>query len=156
MTHLLTPPDDGGRNTVSIFGRLYQSTPGVPIAVPTFDVPTLEANGWTAFIGASPPATTSFYTAGAVSGVVKNPNGSPAGLAVRLYIDGSATPVGATISDVSGNWTVPTGTLPAGPHLYSLEIDESAGSFLAGPLADAGTMDFRNSFNSSLLAAIAA
>lgn len=156
MTRLLTPPDDGARNTVTVFGRLYQSTPGVPIAVPIFDIPTLEANGWTPFIGASAPVTTSFYTSGAVSGVVINPNGSPAGLAVRLYIDGSATPVGATFADVNGNWTVPTGSLSAGPHIYSLEIDESAGSFLAGPLVGAGSMDFSNSINSSLLAAIAA
>ena len=118
--------------SVTIFGRLYQSTPGVPIAVPSFDAPTLEANGWTTFVGASAPATTSVYTSGAVSGVVTNPSGSPAGLAVRLYIDGSAMPVGVTVADVNGNWSVPTGGLAAGPHMYSVEIDESAGSFVVG------------------------
>lgn len=156
MTRLFTPPDDGARNTVIIFGRLYQSEPGVPVAVPSCDIPTLEANGWTPFVGASAPLTTSFYTSGVVSGVVTTPSGSPAGLAVRLYIDGSATPVGVTVVDANGNWTVPTGSLAAGPHMYSLEIDESAGSFLAGPSASAGSMDFSSSTNSGLLAAIAA
>ena len=90
MTQLLTPPNDGSRNTVIIFGRLYQSAPGVPIAVPNFDAPTLEANGWTVFIGAASPTTTSAYAAGAVSGVVTSPSGSPGGIGVRLFIDGAA------------------------------------------------------------------
>jgi hypothetical protein len=156
MTQLLTPPNDGSRNTVIIFGRLYQSAPGVPIAVPSFDAPTLEANGWTVFIGAALLTTTSAYAAGAVSGVVTSPNGSPGGLAVRLYIDGSATPVGTTVADGNGNWSVPTGSLAAGPHMFSVEIDESAGSFLVGSPTGNGGMDFSNSLNSGLLAAIAA
>ncbi len=156
MTQLLMPPNDGSRNTVTIFGRVYQSVPGAPIAVPSFDAPTLEANGWTVFIGASLPTTTSAYAAGAVSGVVTSPNSSPAGLAVRLYVDGSATPVGVTVADGSGNWSVSTGALAAGPHTFSVEIDESAGSFLVGSSAGAGSMDFSNSLNSGLLAAIAA
>jgi hypothetical protein len=116
----------------------------------------LEANGWTVFIGAALLTTTSAYAAGAVSGVVTSPNGSPGGLAVRLYIDGSATPVGTTVADGNGNWSVPTGSLAAGPHMFSVEIDESAGSFLVGSPTGNGGMDFSNSLNSGLLAAIAA
>lgn len=156
MTQLLSPPNDGSRNAVTIFGRLYQSRPGAPIAVPAFDAPTLEANGWSVFSGASLPTTTSAYASGAVSGVVTNPNGPPAGLAVRLYIDGSPAPVGVTVADANGNWSVPTGGLAAGPHMYSLEIDESAGSFSVGSPPGGGGMDFSNSINSGLLAAIAA
>ncbi len=156
MSQLLMPPSDGSRNIVTIFGRVYQSAPGVPIAIPNFDAPTLEANGWTVFNGSSLPTTTSAYVAGAVGGVVTNPNGSPAGIAVRLYIDGAAAPVGTTIADADGNWSVPTGSLTAGSHMYSIEIDEGAGSFLVGRPTGNGNMDFSNALNSGLLAAIAA
>lgn len=152
----LTPPDDGSRNTVRIFDRLYQSIPGVAIAVPVFDAPTLEANGWTISTGSATASTTAAYASGAVSGVVTNPGGSPLGLGLRLYIDGSATPVGATLAAVDGSWTISTGVLPAGSHTFSVEVDEEAGAFsVSGGGANVG-MDFSNSANSGLLAAIAA
>lgn len=156
MTQLLMPPNDGSRNSVTIFGRLYRSTPGAPIAAPDFDAPTLEANGWTVFAGAAIPTTTSAYESGVVSGVVANPNGSPQGLVIRLYIDGSATPAIVTVADALGNWSAPTGSLPPGPHAYSLEIDDSGGTFIVGAASGGGSMDFSSSMNSGLLAAIAA
>lgn len=45
-TKQMVPPDDGSRNNVSFNSRTYSSTPNVPIAVQSFDVPVLEANGW--------------------------------------------------------------------------------------------------------------
>ncbi len=155
-TQFLTPPDDGSRNAITVSGRLYQSAPGVAIAIPAFDLPALEANGWTVFAGAASPMTTSAYASGAVSGVITSPTGSAGGIGVRLYIDGSATPVGATVSDANGAWSVPTGSLAAGSHMFSVEIDESAGSFVVGATGGNSSMDFSNPLNSGLIAAIAA
>jgi hypothetical protein len=45
-TKQMVPPGDGSRNKVLFNGRTYFSTPGVAIAVQSFDVPVLEANGW--------------------------------------------------------------------------------------------------------------
>lgn len=156
MTQFLMPPEDGRRNAVIVNGRLYESMPGVAIVVPTFDVPTLEANGWTDGAGALPPATTSTYASGAVSGVVQTPKGSSAGVGVRLYIDGAATPAGVTIADATGAWSIPTGTLTPGPHRFSVEIDESAGSFTVTAPAGVVNLDFSNPLNSGLIAALAA
>lgn len=151
-TQFVSPPDDGSRNAVTVFDRVYQSVPGAPIAVPDFDIPTLEANGWVVFVGASLPTTTSAYAPGVVSGVVSSPSGSPAGLAVRLYIDGSASPAGVTVVDGNGNWSVPTGILAAGFHTFSVEIDESAGSFSVGSAGGAGAIyDFSDPNQSGFL-----
>ncbi|MCI0362886.1 MAG: hypothetical protein L0219_03340, partial [Phycisphaerales bacterium] len=43
------PQNQGLRNSVSYNGRTYSSIPGVPIAVPDFDVAVLQANGWTTY-----------------------------------------------------------------------------------------------------------
>ena len=155
-TQLLLPPDDGSRNVVTVYGRVYQSAPGVPVAVPSFDIPTLEANGWMPAIAGSASTTTSAYAAGSLSGVVTSPGGSPAGLGVRLFIDGAATPVGVAAADANGAWAIATGNLAPGPHAFSIEIDESAGSFSVSSQAGGGTMDFSTALNSGLLAAIAA
>ncbi len=136
-TQLLTPPDDGSRNAVTVSGRLYQSAPGIAIAAPSFDVPTLEANGWTAFVGPATPTTTSSSASGVVSGVITSPNESIAGLGVRLYIDGAATPTGVSISDANGGWFIPTASMTPGAHTFSIEIDESAGAFAVSPPAAA-------------------
>ncbi len=47
MTTLMWPSPDGSRNTVSIAGRSYSSTPGTSISVQNFDISIMEANGWT-------------------------------------------------------------------------------------------------------------
>lgn len=155
-TQFLMPPEDGRRNAVMVSGRLYQSTSGIAIGVPKFDVATLEANGWTAGVGASMPTTTSAYASGAVGGVVTAPSGSPAGVGVRLYIDGITTPTGATIADSNGVWSIPTGALAPGRHSFSVEIDESAGSFMVVAARGAANMDFSTPLNSGLIAALAA
>lgn len=43
------PQNQGLRNSVSFNGRTYSSIPGVPIPVPDFDAPVLQANGWTTY-----------------------------------------------------------------------------------------------------------
>ena len=43
------PRNDGGRNSISFDGRIYSSSPGVSIQVQDFDVPVLQANGWTTY-----------------------------------------------------------------------------------------------------------
>ena len=43
------PQNQGLRNSVSFDGRIYSSIPGVPIPVPDFDAPVLQANGWTTY-----------------------------------------------------------------------------------------------------------
>ncbi len=155
-TQLLTPPDDGSRNAVTVNGRLYQSAPGIAIAAPSFDVPTLEANGWTTFFGPTTPTTTSSYASGVVSGVITSPNESAAGIGVRLYVDGAATPTGVASSDAIGNWSIPTGSMTPGAHTFSVEIDESAGAFVVGSPGGNVDMDFSDPLNSGLIAAIAA
>lgn len=45
-TKSMVPPDNGSRNTVLVKGRQYSSAPNVPISVSSFDVGTLQANGW--------------------------------------------------------------------------------------------------------------
>ena len=157
MSVSMLPPDDGRRNSITINGRTYRSTPGVAAPVETFDYPTLSANGWTVHApGSGGLASTSAYANGAVSGVVTNPNGSPAGLGVRLHIDGGASPVGATLTDSTGAWSIATGTLAAGTHSFSVEVDESAGSFVVagGGSFVGGTMDFSDARNSALIAAL--
>ncbi|MGH6834926.1 MAG: hypothetical protein ACREC9_05080 [Methylocella sp.] len=42
----MLPPLDGSRNSISVSGRTYSSLPQMVIAVPTADVPVLQANGW--------------------------------------------------------------------------------------------------------------
>ncbi|ACK51970.1 conserved hypothetical protein [Methylocella silvestris BL2] len=155
-TQLMSPPDDGNRNGMSINGRRYQSIPGVAVPIPPFDVAILEANGWQIFVGAASPITTASYSSGSVSGVVTSPGGSAAGLGVRLYLDGSASPVGVTAADVGGAWSIMTGALSAGSHSFSIEIDEGAGVFVSSGGASSGVMDFSTALNSGLIAAIAA
>lgn len=155
-TQVMAPPDDGSRNSVIVSGRTYSSLPNVAIGVPVFDAPALAANGWTTLAGSSLPTTTSAYAAGTVGGVLTNPNGSPAGIAVRVYIDGSWTPAGVTAADANGVWSISTGSLSAGTHTFSVEIDESAGSFVISGSFVGGAMDFIDARNSGLLAAIAA
>lgn len=153
-TQRMVPPDDGSRNSIIISGRTYSSRPGSAIGVPTFDAPLLAANGWKAFAGSLLPTTTSVYSAGEVRGVVTNPNGSSVGIAVRAYIDGSSAPVGVTVADANGEWSIPTGSLSSGAHTFSVEIDTTAGSFVVS--SSGGIMDFGSAVNSGLLAAIAA
>jgi hypothetical protein len=43
------PPENGAENAISFDGRTYSSTPGNSIEVQDFDVPVLQANGWTTF-----------------------------------------------------------------------------------------------------------
>jgi hypothetical protein len=43
------PPANGAENAISFDGRTYSSTPGNSIEVQDFDVPVLQANGWTTF-----------------------------------------------------------------------------------------------------------
>lgn len=43
-TITMLPPSAGGY--IAFNGRIYVSAPGVPLEVPPFDAPTLEANGW--------------------------------------------------------------------------------------------------------------
>jgi len=43
------PQNQGLRNSVTYQGRTYSSIPGVPIAVPDFDMAVLQANGWTTY-----------------------------------------------------------------------------------------------------------
>lgn len=131
----MLPPEDGSRNTISFSGRLYASTPGVATPVPSFDAPVLAANGWTVAPPSRLPSTTSIYANGAVSGVVTNPNGSPTGIGVRVYIDGSSNPVGVTVAEPNGNWSVLTGAVPIGAHSFSVEVDASAGMFTVGSAA---------------------
>lgn len=128
VVHML-PPEDGSRNAISFAGRLYSSAPGVATPVPKFDVPILAANGWTIAPSSMLPSTTSSYQNGVVSGVVINPNGSPAGIAVRLYIDGSSNPAGVTVADANGNWSVQIGAVSTGAHSFSVEVDASTGMF---------------------------
>lgn len=137
-TQQMMPPDDGTRNYISFNGRVYSSSPGVATPVPKFDVPTLAANGWTIASSAPLPTTTSAYFNGAVSGVLTNPNGPSAGIAVRVYIDGSPTPIGVTIADSDGNWSVPMSGVSTGIHSFSVEIDTSAGVFTIGPVSVSG------------------
>ncbi|WP_374308823.1 hypothetical protein [Methylocella sp.] len=155
-TRLMAPPDDGGRNAVAIYDRVYQSAPGVPLAVPDFDAEILAANGWTVFSAAAAPSSTAAYAAGAVSGVAVNPGGAVVGLGVRLYLDGASTPVGVTTTDASGAWSIATGALASGAHSFSVEIDESAGAFVVAAQGAASAMDFSDPANSGLLAALAA
>jgi len=150
----MTPPDDGGRNSVIVNGRVYSSTPGTAIAVPSFDAPVLAANGWMVLAGSLLPTTTVQYGSGAVSGLVTNPAGSPAGIGVRIYFDGSSTPAGVTVADADGAWSISADSLGSGPHAFSVEIDASAGSFVVG--SSGGAADFGNADNSGLLAALAA
>jgi hypothetical protein len=42
----VVPPADGSRNSVTVNGRTYTSTPGTSISVPDFDAEVLLANGW--------------------------------------------------------------------------------------------------------------
>ncbi len=53
---LMLPPDDGSRNSVTVNGRTYFSTPGTSVTVPSFDQPALQANGWY-FAGIAPTPT---------------------------------------------------------------------------------------------------
>lgn len=152
----LTPPDDGARNVVAINGRVYSSVPGVAISVLQFDASALEASGWSKAVGAATPTTTSSYAGGAVSGIISASAGSPTGLGVRLYLDGSSIPAGTMAADADGAWSISTGALALGPHRFSVEIDESAGSFVIGANPGPGTMDFSQPSNSGLLAAVAA
>ncbi|PNG25513.1 hypothetical protein CR492_13440 [Methylocella silvestris] len=153
----MSPPENGNRNDVSINGRVYQSVPGAAISVPPFDVAILEANGWQIFDGPSSPITTTNYASGSVSGIVMSPSGNAMGLGVRLYLDGSANAAGVTAADVNGRWSIATGALSAGPHSFSVEIDEGSGVFLVGGGgASSGVMDFSASVNSGLIAAVAA
>jgi hypothetical protein len=137
-----------------VSGRTYSSQPGSAINIPFFDAPLLAANGWKAYAGSLLPTTTSGYSSGEMRGVVTNPNGSPVGIAVRAYIDGSSAPAGVTVADANGDWSIPIGSLSSGSHAFSVEIDTSAGSFVVGLLS--GIMDFGSAGNSGLLAAIAA
>ncbi len=43
------PPANGADNAISVDGRTYSSVPGTSINVLNFDVPVLQANGWTSF-----------------------------------------------------------------------------------------------------------
>jgi hypothetical protein len=114
----------------------------------------LAANGWMALAYSLLPTTTAQYGSGAVSGLVTNPGGSPAGIAVRVYFDGSSTPAGVTVADAEGAWSVSVESLGSGSHAFSVEIDASAGSFVVG--SSGGALDFSNADNSGLLAALAA
>jgi hypothetical protein len=51
------PQNQGLRNSVTYNGRTYSSIPGVPIAVPDFDVAVLQANGWTTYSTVAGKAT---------------------------------------------------------------------------------------------------
>lgn len=48
-TYQMIPPADGSRDNISVDGRTYMSLPGIAVPVPSFDVPTLQANGWLTF-----------------------------------------------------------------------------------------------------------
>jgi hypothetical protein len=43
------PPANGAPNTITFDGRTYSSTPGNSIQVQSFDIPVMQANGWTTF-----------------------------------------------------------------------------------------------------------
>lgn len=43
------PPGNGALNTITFDGRTYSSTPGNSISVQDFDVPIMQANGWTTY-----------------------------------------------------------------------------------------------------------
>jgi hypothetical protein len=43
------PPANGNLNTIYFNSRSYSSTPGNPVSVQSFDVPVLQANGWTTY-----------------------------------------------------------------------------------------------------------
>ncbi len=43
----MLPPSDGSLNSITVNGRVYSSTPGISIPVPSFDANILAANDWT-------------------------------------------------------------------------------------------------------------
>ena len=47
-TILMIPPVSGNRNSITVNSRTYSSLPNMAIAVQSFDVPMLSANGWMA------------------------------------------------------------------------------------------------------------
>lgn len=47
MANIRLMPPSSGCIARTVSGRTYTSTVGVPIDVPDFDAPALEANGWT-------------------------------------------------------------------------------------------------------------
>ena len=44
----MMPPADGSHGSVTVSGRTYSGFPQMSVAVPSFDAPALQANGWTA------------------------------------------------------------------------------------------------------------
>ncbi len=56
-TITMLPPANAVYNTISFDDRTYATTPGVPIEVPPFDVPILQANGWTLVLFQGGPVT---------------------------------------------------------------------------------------------------
>ena len=69
---LMWPPSTGMDDPISYEGRTYSAIPGVPISVPSFDVPILEANGWRQFSLVPGSSTESMM----------NPGGKPSTLTV--------------------------------------------------------------------------
>ena len=79
------PPANGAENTISFDGRTYSSTPGNSIQVQDFDVPVLQANGWTTFATAAgqnyvpltSPASGVFNTISFEGRTYSTPSGTP-------------------------------------------------------------------------------
>ncbi len=134
-------------------GRVSQSS-GYEVAADGFvyvaqqDVEMMQHLG--CVVASNVATTTADYAGGNVFGVVEDPNGSPLGLIVRLFLDGSSTPAGRTTVAADGRWSIPTGSLAPGNHSFSIQIDQAAGTFSVSGSAS-GAFDFSKAPNSGFL-----
>lgn len=127
-TVAMTPPASGAQS-ISFNGRTYSSSPGIFIPVLSFDVPILEANGWTRQSVTSSLQTltlsASSFPAGEPQGTfISNISGTMAGSALTIS---NVIPSGAVqISQVSGTWQLQVGAIPpSSPTTITFSLTET-------------------------------
>jgi len=121
------PPANGAFNSISFEGRTYTSVPGIPAQVQDFDVPILQANGWTAFPTAA--GQNCVLMTSPVSGAV-----NPVTFDGRTYSTPPGTAINVPSFDVgilqANGWTSVTSGLPVNTAAPSISGAPQAGQTL--------------------------
>lgn len=148
------PPANGALNSISFNSRTYTSVPGSPAQVQDFDVPVMQANGWTTYptapgqnyVPMTAPASATMNTRTfngrsyrAAPGQVLNVPLFDAGiLQANGWVSISGIPVNAAGPSISGTaqvgrtLTASTGAWSNSPASYSYSWIYPGGSSVAG------------------------